>query len=32
MNLKEFNIYMDKRFELLIESLCPKQKTNEDRK
>lgn len=26
MTLKEFNIYMDEQFNLLIEKLCPKQK------
>lgn len=32
MDLKEFNRYMDKSFEILIDSLCPKQKTLKDDK
>lgn len=32
MNLQEFNIYMDKQFEDLINILCPKQKTESVKK
>ncbi len=29
MNLKEFNNYMDKQFDNLINILCPKQQTKD---
>lgn len=32
MNLKGFNNHMDKQFEILIDVLCPKQKTQNAKK